>query len=367
MESVFFRIIKADRMKKIKTLKFEIFALSLTVTILVAIMSRVFLPGLITWRETIITLLPALLICHFSTVVFEQKKKMVVIRNVLLGVLAGSFIFFYIQTNDLVYRIADYKLNKDSTFIKTSRLVIAGKQLNPEYEDEISGSLNRRRDIEGIIKYFGVEPSEIWIDYKESRSRIVFSYALLMVSLIALSTHLAEEVFLNVKQTKSADVFISFNHKDISFANIVSECLKNKKIRVKLYSEDTEMGSDIEKSIRKWIKNTSITLALISKNSLLSNWVGKEIYISLILEEYTDNRKFLACKVEAIEFNSELTKELMDCMKNSPIHQNSHLIHQIGDIIEKLRISVYCDLSQSPFNQELEKLVSAIKIYLGRN
>ena len=72
-------------------------------------------------------------------------------------------------------------------------------------------------------------------------------------------------------------------------------------------------------------------MALISKNSLISDWVRKEINVSIILEEYTDGRKFLVCKVDAIEFNAELTNQLTDILKTKLTSYDVQLTQRINN------------------------------------
>jgi hypothetical protein len=132
-------------MNQVGPLKLNVLALSVAVTVMVAIVSRLFLPGLITWSETIIASVASLLLCHLSTVIFVQKNKMVTLRYVFLGALAAAFLFFYLQKNNLVYRVPDDHLDKDLSLVKTTKLVIIGKQLNPKYDNKISKRLNEKK------------------------------------------------------------------------------------------------------------------------------------------------------------------------------------------------------------------------------
>jgi len=302
--------------------------------------------------------------------------------------LAGAFVYFYVQKDRWVYRVPDYGVGKDSLFKKTSTLWIIGEQLNPKFKNKNSEKLNREKDIAGIRRYLGPKPEEIWIDYRDSRSRVVFSYVLLVIFLVALFTHLAEEIY--IVQKKMSDVFISYNHKDQAMADIIRSHLNKKRIKTIVYAENPIPGADIEASIREWFRNTRVTLALVSRNSLLSGWVGKEILVSLTLQDYTDDRKFLACKVDAIEFDAELTNTLRNVLKKDLDEQDAHLLTRAGEkadaqditfdrtriinlidqlpqIIQKLKSSIYTDFSAGINEKDLDRLATEIKSYLRKN
>ena len=79
-------------------------------------------------------------------------------------------------------------------------------------------------------------------------------------------------------------VFISYSSKDKETAAKVKTVLEANGIDVTIDSESLVPGRDIRAFIDKSIRETDVTLSIVSKNSLLSDWVAPETVDSLMAE-----------------------------------------------------------------------------------
>jgi hypothetical protein len=102
------------------------------------------------------------------------------------------------------------------------------------------------------------------------------------------------------KQTASTEitVFISYNHKDKTTADLLLQKLEEHKIKVILDSFSMPAGTKIEKFITDSIKNSSATISIVSVNSLVSGWVSSETENTLSLKEFFDEKKFIPCYLD---------------------------------------------------------------------
>ncbi|HFA49929.1 MAG TPA: toll/interleukin-1 receptor domain-containing protein [Bacteroidetes bacterium] len=103
-------------------------------------------------------------------------------------------------------------------------------------------------------------------------------------------------------QTGGPKVFISYNHKDKEHAHRVKAFFEEKNIPVLIDVEEMNAGEDIQSFINRCIKASSVTLSLVSTNSLLSGWVGMESILTLTGEGIAD-KQFIACSLESDFFD----------------------------------------------------------------
>lgn len=72
------------------------------------------------------------------------------------------------------------------------------------------------------------------------------------------------------------DIFISYSSKDKEIVDKIFEDLKKRKIKVWLDRWDIKPGSNIVSEIQKGLDNSSFILAVLTPNSVESNWVEEE-------------------------------------------------------------------------------------------
>jgi hypothetical protein len=358
---------------------------SITITIVIAILSGFFLPGLISWGETIIVSIASLVICYLASVIFVLNKKIILIRYVFLILLALSFIFFYANRRSYVYAVPDPHMGKDSVWVTSTKYVIIGTQLNEKVANKKTQKLNDEKDIPGLFKYLRTSnPEDVWKDYRRIKNLVLLSYMLLVIFLVAVLTHLTEEILLGIKSNQVSDVFISFYHEDKKIATALYDRLKKKKIKTNIYTESSVIGDQVMTYIRKAVKNSRITLALVSRKSILSGYVGVEIIGSIMLEEFSDEKKIFVCKLDETAFDADFLQEaskilndrltkldsiISERIKSKLNYRNItdeknrllDLIQKLDLILEKLNQSVYSDLSSNPSEADFDKLISEIK------
>ncbi len=179
-------------------------------------------------------------------------------------------------------------------------------------------------------------------------------------------------------------VFISYNHNDMDMANRLKDKLKAENINVVIDSERMQAGEDIKEFIEKCIRETSATISLISKNSLLSAWVAMESINTYKHEQAGSGKKFIACYISDDFFKRNFTDDALDFIeaeikevqglitnrmeKNRSIRdlQNeltrlSELRNNMDEIIRRLRESLCIDIREGNLDTNFSKILQAIQ------
>lgn len=179
-------------------------------------------------------------------------------------------------------------------------------------------------------------------------------------------------------------VFISYNHNDMDVANKLKDKLKAENINVVIDSERMQAGEDIKEFIEKCIRETSATLSLISKKSLLSAWVAMESINTYKHEQAGSGKKFIACYINDDFFKRNFTDDALDFIeaeikevqglittrmeKNRSIRdlQNeltrlSELRNNMDEIIRRLRESLCIDIREGNLDTNFAKILQAIQ------
>ncbi len=167
-------------------------------------------------------------------------------------------------------------------------------------------------------------------------------------------------------------VFISYNHRDKEYADIIRQLLEEKGIQVTIDSCDMAVGQRITDFIAESIRKTDATLSIVSRNSLLSTWVAIESMGSL-------NRKFLPCYTDAQFMNPDFMMlagqtingqiEEIQSLKRDAIHvglgtehldeelgRYEHLKANLSTILKKLKNCLCFEIS----NLQADRDISAI-------
>jgi len=184
--------------------------------------------------------------------------------------------------------------------------------------------------------------------------------------------------------TMAADgVFISYNHNDKEVANKLRDKLKQANIKVTIDSEAMNAGEDIKEFIERCIKDTQVTLSLISRKSLMSAWVAMES-INTFYHEKTGNKKMIPCFIDDSFFSRSFVDDVLDDIdvevndirqtiskrmeKNRPINdlQNEldrYLKLQAGlpEIVRRIKESLSIDIRADKFDSGFQKILDAIK------
>jgi DNA-binding transcriptional MerR regulator len=183
---------------------------------------------------------------------------------------------------------------------------------------------------------------------------------------------------------ESEAVFISYSRTDAVTANLIKKYLVANNINVVIDDDNLTGGKDITAFIRESIRNTGVTLSIISKKSLLSSWVAMESILTFQQEKSTNAHRFIGCYIDKdflsnsftngaiATINEELNKLLE--YKKQRIDQGlstrdldneftrwSELRQNIDEIIRRLRENLCIDVHESVLEANLPKIIDAIR------
>ena len=179
-------------------------------------------------------------------------------------------------------------------------------------------------------------------------------------------------------------VFISYSQKNKENAGQLKDLLENAEIDVLIDSEDMLASEDIETFIKRSIDASKVTFTIVSKDSLISGWVGVESFDTFSEEEKTHKTKFMAgyldrnffkldftreavakinAQIKAIE--EEKNKRLKEGIKTRDIDDIEqrllYLKEHIDEIIHRLRSSLCVDIRDKYLAKSFPLIVKSIK------
>lgn len=178
-------------------------------------------------------------------------------------------------------------------------------------------------------------------------------------------------------------VFISYNHKDKKIADSIKLELEKVGIGVAIDSEDMIAGEDIKIFIEESIKNTNVTLSLVSSNSLLSVWVAMESVNTFYAQKVID-KQFIVAFIDSSFFKrdfvdkalNKIDREINQIKKtiNTRLAKNrnitdlqtelkrySDLNHNLPKIIQRLKDSLSVNIADENFQAGISKIIQSIK------
>lgn len=173
-------------------------------------------------------------------------------------------------------------------------------------------------------------------------------------------------------------VFISYNHRDSEMAQKIKKELITNGIDVTLDVESMPAGEDITTFILNSVKNTKITLSIVSRNSLLSAWVAMESILTI-----KGDKKFIPCYISDEFLSNTFADDALDEIDlkiselNAAIEKRKSRNHPTADLdsemprwtelqnnidllIDKLRNSNCIDLRGDKFNAGIKRVIEAI-------
>lgn len=180
----------------------------------------------------------------------------------------------------------------------------------------------------------------------------------------------------------SPTVFLSYNHKDVDAATKVKDFLRSKGIVVTIDSEAMKPGEDIASFINKCIRESDVTLSLVSNNSLLSAWVGMETTNTLTGENIA-NKKFIAVVIDGSFYDmafvrnsiatvdkrlSDLKEEIkyrldsdlgFEDLQNERT-RNNNLKNDLPQIVANLKNRLNVDITGENFTPGMERVVKGM-------
>ena len=180
-------------------------------------------------------------------------------------------------------------------------------------------------------------------------------------------------------------VFISYNHADKAIADEIRQLLCGENIEVIIDSENMYAGENIQKFIRRAIKESRITLSVVSSKSLLSGWVAIESVETFFLENYSASKKFIACYLDPQFFELSFTSDSIELVNKKLTDINllidkqtemgvdtrdlndekTRLIglkNNLDQIIQRLRSCLCIDIGDGKLHTSFPEILKAITV-----
>lgn len=178
-------------------------------------------------------------------------------------------------------------------------------------------------------------------------------------------------------------VFISYNHKDKKIADSIKLELEKVGIGVTIDSQDMIAGDDIKRFIEESIKNTDVTLSLVSPNSLMSAWVSMESTQTFYAQKII-GKKFIAAFIEGTFFKrdyadkvlNKIDKEINSIKKainirleknrnitdlQTELERYNDLNYNLPKIIQRLKDSLSVNIANGNFETGIAKIIQSVK------
>ena len=179
-------------------------------------------------------------------------------------------------------------------------------------------------------------------------------------------------------------VFISYSQKDQEIAAKVKATLEANDIKVTIDSESMAAGGNIREFIDQAIRDTQVTLSIVSRNSLSSDWVALESVESFAAEKFLEGKNFIACYIDEEMFRDEFLIEAIDALdqqiselagliqkcveRNTPAtsyetkkNRKLKLRNNLSDILDRLNGSLTLDIREHVYDTNLRRIINEIK------
>lgn len=182
--------------------------------------------------------------------------------------------------------------------------------------------------------------------------------------------------------TPAPQVFISYNRKDSAEMHNVKNALELQGIKVIVDVKDVGAGEDIQGFIDKAIKENHFILSLVSRNSLVSGWVNKEMSAALLLNRLSN--KWIPVSLDtdwispdfyekAISIINGRIDDLKARMKKAleadhdtgpyedDLRRDRELRSNLGTTLQTLKKMAVVDISGQAFAGGIQKVIAAIQ------
>jgi hypothetical protein len=138
-------------------------------------------------------------------------------------------------------------------------------------------------------------------------------------------------------------VFISYNHQDAFAMRSVKSFLADNGIKVHVDINDMSAGESIQGFIDEAFRNNDFVISIISRNSLLSGWVNKELTVAQVLNKFNNN--WIPISIDDAAFNKDFFFEA-----------NDSIDRKINEQRDQIKKALESNLDIAPFTDELKRL-----------
>lgn len=203
------------------------------------------------------------------------------------------------------------------------------------------------------------------------------------------ATHLAHQIgkFYEKPPKKPLQerksIFISYSTKNLNEAEKLRDDLKRNGFEVFIDKIDFKPGELIKNHIENFVRNSDVTISIISQESLYSTWVITEILRSFDKEKNSNQISFLACYLDKSFLSRDFADNLFDYVdseiKDLTKRISNRLINMgnineyaedldryfemkfhLDKIFKRLRTSVCIDISEDTYDQSLIKIIETL-------
>jgi len=112
-------------------------------------------------------------------------------------------------------------------------------------------------------------------------------------------------------------VFISYNHKDLTFVEQLKQDLEQSNIQLIIDIDRMKFGDDIQEFIESSVQTSDITLSVISKNSLASPWVMLETLETFQQEDFLKAMRFIPVIIDHSYQSANFATQLIEYIEKS--------------------------------------------------
>lgn len=151
--------------------------------------------------------------------------------------------------------------------------------------------------------------------------------------------------------TPAPQVFISYNREDSKEMHIVKNALELQGIKVIVDVKDVGAGEDIQGFIDKAIKENHFILSLVSRNSLVSGWVNREMSAALLLSRLSN--KWIPASLDNDWISPDFYEKAMGIIEG-----------EINGLKAKMKKALEDDHDTGPFEDDLRRQ-RELKVNLG--
>ncbi len=186
------------------------------------------------------------------------------------------------------------------------------------------------------------------------------------------------------KAKSSPKVFISYNHGDSEVAEKLKKSLEESAIDVLIDRETIQASENISDFIDRSIRETDVTLSVISNSSLHSTWVAMETINTFYHEKFRSDKKFIACYINddfmqtnfrlkatkqidarIAEIDQQLPKYIELKIDTIDLNNEKSRLHKLrsnlGDFLLRFRESFTLDIREDKFHDSVAKIINTIK------
>lgn len=239
-----------------------------------------------------------------------------------------------------------------------------------------------------LTQPFGTDQTEI-ANLQRTNTGLFFFQGIFLI-LMAILIYKTERLFIAAANGDDEEfvgelaVFISYNHQSKNTAFAIKEMLEKEAIPVIIDATAMLAGESIDRFIQRSVKKASTVIFIVSKQSLMSGWVGTEVIDTLFLGKYLTNKKFIAGYLDDGCFQPDFTaqavialdEELKKIKRQAAQHnklgidtrdlndQRSRLIalrNNFDHIINRLQSSLCIDVRDEKLPETFPLLLKSIR------